>query len=59
MSSALGLVLTGIFMLHLESTLITKSPKHFNPWKRYLGETISIIKETSIEFMKRMEKSHF
>ena len=48
MGSPLGPVLAGIFMVHLERTLIPKLTEPMNPWKRYVEDTISIIKETSI-----------
>ena len=48
MGSPLGPVLTGIFMVHLERTLIPKLTEHMNPWERYVDDTISVIKETSI-----------
>ena len=48
MCSPLGPVLAGIFMVHLERSLIRKLTEHMNPWKRYIDDTISIIKETSI-----------
>ena len=46
MSSPLGPVLAGIFMVHLKRLLIPKLTQHMNPWKRYLDDTISTIKET-------------
>ena len=48
MSSPLGLVLAGIFMVHLDSILTPKSTENMNPWKRCIDGTISVIKETSI-----------
>ena len=48
MSQPLGLVLAGIFMVHLDSTLTPKSTENMNPWKRCIDGTISVIKETSI-----------
>ena len=48
MGSPLGPALVGIPMKHLERTLIPKLTEHMNPWKRYVDDTISIIKETSI-----------
>ena len=48
MGSPLGSVLAGIFMVHLERTLILTMTELMNSWKRYVGHTISIIKETSI-----------
>ena len=47
MGSPLGPVLAGIFMVHLECTLIPKLTEHVNSWKRYADDIISI-KETSI-----------
>ena len=40
MYSPLGPVLAGIFMVHLEHTLIPKLTEHMHPWKRYVGDTI-------------------
>ena len=48
MGSPLEPVLAGIFKVDLERTLVPKLTEHMNPWKRYVNETISIIKETSI-----------
>ena len=48
MGSALGPVLAGVFMVHLERTLVPKLTEHINPWKRYVDDIISIIKKTSI-----------
>ena len=43
MGSPLGAVLAGIFVVHLERTLIPKLTEHMNPRKRYVDDTISII----------------
>ena len=48
MGSPLGPVLAGVFMVHLERTLVPKLTEHINPWKRYVDDIISIIKKTSI-----------
>ena len=48
MGSTLGPVLVEILMVHLESILIPKLMEHVKPWKRYVDDAISIIKETSI-----------
>ena len=48
MGSPLGPVLAGSFMVHLKRLLIPKLTQHMNPWKRYLDDTISTMKETSI-----------
>ena len=34
--------------MHLERTLILKLIEHINLWKRYVDDTISIMKEISI-----------
>ena len=44
MGSPLGPVLTGIFMVHLERTLIPGLEKFMKPWKRYVDDTITYIK---------------
>ena len=48
MGSSFGLVLAGIFMVHLESTLIPKLTQHMNFLKRFFDGTVLIIKETSM-----------
>ena len=48
MGSPLAPVLAGIFVVDLERTLIPKLTEHMNAWKRYVDDTTSIIKETSI-----------
>ena len=44
MGSPLGPVLRGIFMVHLERTLMPKLEKFVKPWKRYADDTITYIK---------------
>ena len=44
MGSPLGPVLAGIFMVHLERTLLQKIEKSMNPWKRHADDTITYIK---------------
>ena len=47
MGSLLGPVLTGIFMVELERSLVPKLSEHM-PWKRFVDDTITCIKPTSI-----------
>ena len=42
-------LLAGIFMVDLERTKLATLREHMSPWKRYLDNTISRIKEESIE----------
>ena len=49
MGSPLGRVLVGIFITDLERTILLILRKHTSPWKRYVDDTISYIKEESIE----------
>ena len=44
MGSPLGPVLTGIFVVHLERTLMPELEKFMKPWKRYADDTITYIK---------------
>ena len=44
MGSPLGLVLTGIFMVHLEKTLMPELENFMKPWKIYVDDTITYIK---------------
>ena len=60
-----------ILMVHIDRTLISKLTEHMNPWKRYVDDTTSIIKETStahvltvlnnfhknIEFTRKVEEN--
>ena len=48
-----GLVLTGIFTVHLEkTTLMTILKKFLKPWKIYVGNTIIYIKPDFITDVK-------
>ena len=49
--SLLGTMLTGTFIVHLKRTLIPTLTEHMNTWKRYIDDTVSIIKVTSIAHM--------
>ena len=49
MGLLLGPVLAGIFMFELERTILPTLREHMSPWKRYVDDTISYIKEESIE----------
>ena len=49
MGSPLGPVLAGIFVVELERTIWPALREHMSPWKRYVDDTISYIKEESIE----------
>ena len=49
MGSRLGPVFAGIFIVELERTILPTLREHMIPWKRYVDDTISYIKEESIE----------
>ena len=49
MCSPLGPVLSGIFMVELENTLVTTLSNHLMSWKRYVNDTNCFLKEDSIE----------
>ena len=49
MGSPLGPVLAGIFMVEFERTILLTLREHMSPWKRYVDDTISYIKEESTE----------
>ena len=51
MGSPLGPVITGIFMVELERALMPKLKDHMNPWKRYVDDTIAMIKIGSVEYI--------
>ena len=42
-------LLAGIFKVELERTILPTLKEHMSPWKRYVDDTISYIKEESIE----------
>ena len=39
-------MLAAILKVHLERTLIPKMTEHISPWKRYVDDTILVIKKT-------------
>ena len=49
MGSPLGLVLSVVFMVELERIILSTLKEHMSPWKRYVDNTISYIKEEPIE----------
>ena len=49
MGSPLGRVIAGIFMTELKRTILLTLREHMSPWKRCVDDTISYIKEESIE----------
>ena len=49
MGSPLGPVLAGIFVVELERTIWPALREHMSPWKRYVDDTISYIKEEPVE----------
>ena len=51
MGSPLGPVIAGIFMVELEKTILPTLKDHMSPWKRYVDDTFSYIKQESIEFV--------
>ena len=44
-------VLAHIFMIELEKTILPTLRKHMSPWKRYVDDSISYIKEESIFYL--------
>ena len=49
MGSSLGPVLAGIFMVHLERSLVPVLKDQLSFWKRYVDDTITFIKTGSAE----------
>ena len=49
MVSTLGPVRGGTFMVLLERTILPTLREHISAWNRYVEDTISYIKEESIE----------
>ena len=48
MGSPLGPVLGGIIMVELENSIVSKLNSHLQFWKRYVDDTLTIVKEGSI-----------
>ena len=48
MGSSLGPTLAGIFVVELERSVVPKLSEHMMPWKRFVDDTITCIKATSI-----------
>ena len=48
MGSLLGPVLAGIIMVELENSIVPKLNSHLRFWKRYVDDTLTIVKEGSI-----------
>ena len=47
----LGPVIAGIFMVDLERNVIPKLSTHMTKWKRYVDDTITYIKPSSIDYV--------
>ena len=51
MGSPLEQVIAGIFMVDLEENVIPKLSTHMTKWKRYVDDTITYIKPSSINYV--------
>ena len=51
MGSPIGPVIAGIFMVDLERNVIPKLSTNMTKWKRYVNETITYIKPSSIGYV--------
>ena len=51
MGSSLGPVLAGIIMVELENSILPKLNSHLPFWKRYVDDTLTIVKEVSINHL--------
>ena len=49
MGSPLGPVLAGVYMVELETKLIPSMIEYMLPWKRYVDDTITAVREDSVE----------
>ena len=49
--STLGPVIVGIFMIDLKMNLLPKLSAHMNKWNWYVGDTITYIKPSCIEYV--------
>ena len=57
--SPLGSVVAEIFIVELEKPLISTLMEHMSPWKRYVDDTIAVIKFTSIEHVLSILNSFY
>ena len=51
MASPLGPILTGIFMVELENTLVPKLRQHVQNWSRYKDDIFLCVKNGPIEYV--------
>ena len=51
MVSPLGPVLADIFMIELENSLVPNLIKYITFWKRYVDDTICLVKKSTTEFI--------
>ena len=54
MGSPLGPVITEIFMVELESTLLPRLIEYMTPWKPYVDYTLATIELTSIDHVLKV-----
>ena len=57
MGSPLGPVIVGIFMVDLEGNVIPKLSTHMTKWKRYVDDTVTCIKSSSINYVQSVLNS--
>ena len=59
MGSLLGPVLADIFMAELQRAKLPTLREYMSPWKRYVNDTISYIRDESIEqFLSKLNGYH-
>ena len=51
MDSPLGPVIAGIFMVELETRLVPRLSEHLKLWKRYVDDTLCLIKRGTLELI--------
>ena len=59
MGSPLGPVLAGIIMVELENSIVPKLNSHLQFWKRYVDDTLTIVKEGSINHVLQKLNSFY
>ena len=59
MGSPLGAVLAGIIMVELENSIVPKLNSHLQFWKRYVDDTLTIVKEGSINHVLQQLNSFY
>ena len=51
MGFPLGPILTNVFMMELQNTLVSRLHQHVKKWRRYVDDTFACVKSESIDYV--------